>query len=92
MKRIEFLEKLNKNPNISIKMEGKDIDEISMNNVTYKIKEDRLYLRNTINLNFIVINFNVIREINFIENTQEIIIYLEDEYDTKIKISAINDN
>ena len=89
MKRIEFLEKLNKNPNISIKMEGKDIDEISMNNVTYKIKEDRLYLRNTINLNFIVINFNVIREINFIENTQEIIIYLEDEYDTKIKISAI---
>lgn len=89
MKRIEFLEKLNKHQKIVIEMEGQNNSKIFMENIIYSIKDDRLYLRNNVDLNFVVINLNIIREIFFDENMQEANIYLEDEYDTKIKISAI---
>ena len=89
MKRIEFLEKLNKHQKIVVEMEGENNSKIFMENVIYSIKDDRLYLRNNVDLNFIVINCNIIREILFDENIQEVNIYLEDKYDTKIKISAI---
>ena len=89
MKKIEFLEKLNKHQKIVVEMEGENNSKIFMDNIIYSIKYDRLYLRNNVDLNFIVINFNIIREILFDENMQEVNIYLEDKYDTKIKISAI---
>lgn len=89
MKRIEFLEKLIKKPKIVVEMEGQNNSKILMENIIYSIKDDRLYLRNNVDLNFVVINLNIIREIYFDENTQEVIIYFEDAYDTKIKISAI---
>lgn len=89
MKRIEFLENLNKNQKIVVEMEGQNKSKISMKNIICAIKDDRLYLRNKENLNFIVINFNMIREIRPVKGTQEIVIFLEDKYDTKIKISVI---
>lgn len=89
MKRIEFLEKLNKHQKIVVEMEGQNNSKIFMENIIHSIRDDRLYLRNNVDLNFIVINLNTIREIFFDENMQEVNIYLEDKYDTKIKISAI---
>ena len=89
MKKIEFLEKLKENPNVVVEMEGEDNSKIFMKNIIYSIKDDRLYLRNKEDLNFVVINLNLIREIDYTEKSKDIVIVIEDIHDTKIKISAI---
>lgn len=89
MKKIEFLEKLKENPNVIVEMEGENNSKIFMKNIIYSIKDDRLYLRNKEDLNFIVINLNLIREIDYTEKSKDIVIVIEDIHDTKIKISAI---
>ena len=89
MKKIEFLEKLKENPNVIVEMEGEDNSKIFMKNIIYSIKDDRLYLRNKEDLNFVVINLNLIREIDYTEKSKDILIVIEDIHDTKIKISAI---
>lgn len=89
MKKIEFLEKLKENPNVIVEMEGEDNSKIFMKNIIYSIKDDRLYLRNKEDLNFVVINLNLIREIDYTEKSKDIVIVIEDIHDTKIKISAI---
>ena len=53
----------------------------------YEIKNDELYLINGSNLDFAVINLNIIR--NFNVNNGEVVIFLEDKKETKIKISVI---
>lgn len=89
MKKIEFLEKLKENPNVIVEMEGENNSKIFMKNIIYSIKDDRLYLRNKEDLNFVVINLNLIREIDYTEKSKDILIVIEDIHDTKIKISAI---
>ncbi len=89
MKKIEFLEKLKENPNVIVEMEGENNSKIFMKNIIYSIKDDRLYLRNKEDLNFVVINLNLIREIDYTEKSKDIVIVIEDIHDTKIKISAI---
>ncbi len=53
----------------------------------YEIKNDELYLINGLNLDFAVINLNIIRNFNI--NGGKIVIFLEDKKETKIKISVI---
>lgn len=89
MKKIEFLEKLKENPNVIVEMEGEDNSKIFMKDIICSIKDDRLYLRNKEDLNFVVINLNLIREIDYTEKSKDIVIVIEDIHDTKIKISAI---
>lgn len=55
--------------------------------MNYEIKDDEIYLINSINLDFVVINLNTIRNIS-IEN-KVILIFLDDKNETKIKITLI---
>ena len=55
--------------------------------MNYEIKEDELYIISRINLDFAVINLNIVR--NFNVNSGKIVIFLEDKKETKIKISVI---
>ena len=88
MKIKEFLEKLDesKSKNLVVEVENEIIKKITMEKMNYKIKNDELYLINSINLDFIVINLNAIRNIS-IENGV-ILIFLDDKSETKIKISV----
>ena len=88
MKIKEFLEKLDesKSKNLVVEVENEIIKKITIEKMNYEIKEDELYLINSINLDFIVINLNAIRNIS-IENGV-ILIFLDDKSETKIKISV----
>lgn len=89
MKRQEFLYKLknNKGKNFVIEVETGIIRKSTIENMTYEVKEDLLYIQSSIGLDFAVINLNMIR--NITENLESITLFLEDKKETKIKISAI---
>ena len=88
MKIKEFLEKLDesKSKNLVVEVENEIIKKITMEKMNYKIKNDELYLINSINLDFIVINLNAIRNISIKNGV--ILIFLDDKNETKIKISV----
>ena len=89
MKIKEFLEKLdeNKSKKLVVEVENKIIKKITIEKMNYEIKDDEIYLINSINLDFVVINLNTIRNIS-IEN-KVILIFLDDKNETKIKITLI---
>ena len=86
MKIKEFLEKLdeNKSKKLVVEVENEIIKKITIEKMNYEIKNDELYLINSINLDFIVINLNAIRNISIKNGV--ILIFLDDKNETKIKI------
>lgn len=88
MKIKEFLEKLdeNKSKKLVVEVENEIIKKITIEKMNYEIKNDELYLINSINLDFIVINLNAIRNISIKNGV--ILIFLDDKNETKIKISV----
>lgn len=86
MKIKDFLEE-NKGKKIVIEVENGIIKKITIEEMKYEIKNDELYLINGSNLDFAVINLNIIR--NFNVNNGKVVIFLEDKKETKIKISVI---
>lgn len=90
MQKKEFFKMMedNKGKDIDVEVQTKTLKNMEMQKYKYQLVDDRMYFRNSVNLNFIVINLNTIREIENYENN--IIIYLDDNIDTKIKISVNN--
>ena len=86
MKIKDFLEE-NKGKNFVIEVENGIIKKATIEEMNYEIKEDELYIISRINLDFAVINLNIVR--NFNVNSGKIVIFLEDKKETKIKISVI---
>ena len=86
MKIKDFLEE-NKGKNFIIEVENGITKKITIEEMKYEIKNDELYLINGSNLDFAVINLNIIR--NFNVNNGKVVIFLEDKKETKIKISVI---
>lgn len=86
MKIKDFLEE-NKGKNFVIEVENGIIKKATIEEMNYEIKEDELYIISKINLDFAVINLNIIR--NFNVNNGKVVIFLEDKKETKIKISVI---
>ena len=86
MKIKDFLEE-NKGKNFVIEVENGIIKKETIEEMNYKIKEDELYIISRINLDFAVINLNVVRSFNV--NSGKIVIFLEDKKETKIKISVV---
>ena len=86
MKIKDFLEE-NKGKKFVIEVENGIIKKVTIEEMIYEIKNDELYLINSLNLDFTVINLNIIRNFNI--NNGKIIIFLEDKKETKIKISVI---
>ena len=86
MKIKDFLEE-NKGKKFIIEVENGIIKKATIEEMKYEIKNDELYLINGLNLDFAVINLNIIR--NFNVNGGKIVIFLEDKKETKIKISVI---
>ena len=86
MKIKDFLEE-NKGKNFIIEVENGIIKKITIEEMKYEIKNDELYLINGSNLDFAVINLNIIRNFNI--NNGKVVIFLEDKKETKIKISVI---
>ena len=89
MKKNQFLKVMDDNNgrDIVVEVDNEILQKMEMQNYTYQIIEDKIYFRNTQNLNFIVINLNTIRYIQNIKNVMNI--YLDDNIDTKVKISVI---
>lgn len=90
MQKKEFLKMMedSKGKDIDVEVQTKTLKNMEMQKYKYQLVDDRIYFRNSTNLNFIVINLNTIREIESYDNN--IIIYLDDSIDTKIKISVNN--
>jgi len=86
MKIKDFLEE-NKGKKIVIEVENGIIKKVTIEEMKYEIKNDELYIINGSNLDFAVINLNIIR--NFNVNNGKVVIFLEDKKETKIKISVI---
>lgn len=86
MKIKDFLEE-NKGKNFIIEVENGIIKKITIEEMKYEIKNDELYLINGSNLDFAVVNLNIMR--NFNVNNGKVVIFLEDKKETKIKISVI---
>lgn len=86
MKIKDFLEE-NKGKNFIIEVENGIIKKVTIEEMKYEIKNDELYLINGSNLDFAVINLNIIRNFNI--NNGKVVIFLEDKKETKIKISVI---
>ena len=86
MKIKDFLEE-NKGKNFVIEVENGIIKKATIEEMNYEIKEDELYIISKINLDFAVINLNIVRNLN--ANSGNIVIFLEDKKETKIKISVI---
>lgn len=86
MKIKDFLEE-NKGKKLVIEVENGIIKKVTIEEMIYEIKNDELYLINSLNLDFAVINLNIIR--NFNVNNGKVVIFLEDKKETKIKISVI---
>ena len=82
----DFLEE-NKGKNFIVEVENEIIKKATIEEMNYEIKEDELYIISRINLDFAVINLNIVR--NFNVNSGKIVIFLEDKKETKIKISVI---
>lgn len=90
MKRKEFLEKLEKNKgkDLVIEVEDEIIQKATMEKMKYEVKEDKLNIQSSINLDFAVINLNIIRDIQ--EISENITLFLENKKETKIKILCKN--
>ena len=86
MKIKDFLEE-NKGKNFIVEVENGIIKKATIEEMNYEIKNDELYIISKINLDFAVINLNIIR--NFNVNSGKIVIFLEDKKETKIKISVV---
>ena len=88
MKIKDFLEKLDesKSETLVVEVGNEIIKKITIEKMNYEIKDDELYLINSINLDFIVINLNAIRNISIKNGV--ILIFLDDKSETKIKISV----
>lgn len=86
MKIKDFLEE-NKGKKFIVEVENEIIKKATIEEMNYKIKEDELYIISRINLDFAVINLNIVR--NFNVNSGKIVIFLEDKKETKIKISVV---
>ena len=86
MKIKDFLEE-NKGKKFVIEVENGIIKKATIEEMNYEIKNDKLYIISKINLDFAVINLNIIR--NFNVNSGKIVIFLEDKKETKIKISVV---
>lgn len=86
MKIKDFLEE-NKGKKFVIEVENGIIKKATIEEMNYEIKNDELYIISKINLDFAVINLNIIR--NFNVNSGKIVIFLEDKKETKIKISVV---
>ena len=86
MKIKDFLEE-KKGKKFIIEEENGIIKKVTIEEMKYEIKNDELYLINGSNLDFAVINLNIIR--NFNVNNGKVVIFLEDKKETKIKISVI---
>ena len=86
MKIKDFLEE-NKGKNFVIEVENGIIKKATIKEMNYEIKEDELYIISKINLDFAVINLNIVRNLN--ANSGNLVIFLEDKKETKIKISVI---
>ena len=89
MKIKDFIENLDKNKGKSFVIEvgNEIIKKATIEEMNYEINDDEIYLINSINLDFAVINLNIIRNIS-IEN-RVILIFLDDKGETKIKITLI---
>lgn len=89
MKIKDFIENLDKNKGKSFVIEvgNEIIKKATIEKMNYEIKDDEIYLINSINLDFAVINLNIIRNISM-EN-KVILIFLDDKNETKIKITLI---
>ena len=86
MKIKDFLQE-NKGKKFVIEVENGIIKKVTIEEMKYEIKNDELYIINGSNLDFAVINLNIIR--NFNVNNGKVVIFLEDKKETKIKISVI---
>lgn len=86
MKIKDFLEE-NKGKNFIVEVENGIIKKATIEEMNYEIKEDELYIISRINLDFAVINLNIVRNLN--ANSGNLVIFLEDKKETKIKISVI---
>lgn len=86
MKIKDFLEE-NKGKNFVIEVENGIIKKATIKEMNYEIKDDELYIISQINLDFAVINLNIVRNLN--ANSGNIVIFLEDKKETKIKISVV---
>ena len=82
MKIKDFLEE-NKGKNFIVEVENEIIKKATIEEMNYEIKEDELYIISRINLDFAVINLNIVR--NFNVNSGKIVIFLEDKKETKIR-------
>lgn len=88
MKIKDFLEILdnNKGKCLVIEVTKGIIKKTTIQEMDYKIKNDELYLINNLNLDFAIINLNLIRNLNV--NDKSIEIFFDDKKETKIKISV----
>lgn len=77
----------NKGRNFIVEVENGIIKKATIEEMNYEIKNDELYIISKINLDFAVINLNIVRSFNV--NSGKIVIFLEDKKETKIKISVI---
>ena len=77
----------NKGKNFIVEVENGIIKKATIEEMNYEIKNDELYIISKINLDFAVINLNIVRSFNV--NSGKIVIFLEDKKETKIKISVI---
>lgn len=89
MKKKKFLEELgnNKGKDLVFELENEIIQKATMEKFRYEIKEDMLYIRSSQTLDLAVVNLNTIRYIK--ANSENITMFIEDNKDTKIKISVI---
>ena len=86
MKIKDFLEE-NKGKNFIVEVENEIIKKATIEEMNYEIKNDELYIISKINLDFAVINLNIVRNLN--ANSGNLVIFLEDKKETKIKISVV---
>ena len=86
MKIKDFLEE-NKGKKFIVEVENEIIKKATIEEMNYEIKNDELYIISKINLDFAVINLNIVRSFNV--NSGKIVIFLEDKKETKIKISVV---
>ena len=77
----------NKGRNFIVEVENGIIKKATIEEMNYEIKNDELYIISKINLDFAVINLNIVRNLN--ANSGNLVIFLEDKKETKIKISVI---
>lgn len=87
MKRKEFFSMLknNQGKNIALQVEENTIERTEMKKYMYYMINDRIHIRNSENLDFVVINVNLIRSIR--ENIECINLILDNKEETQIKIS-----